>query len=86
MSEQGKKNNCNFCGSSRFVLRRTEYLYSHEGKYLIVPNLPVEVCLDCGMVYYAAAALKEVERRFFAIQKHVEKPDSYMQVPTAVYA
>jgi len=51
-----------------------------------VPNLPVEVCLDCGMVYYAAAALKEVERRFFAIQKHVEKPDSYMQVPTAVYA
>ncbi|MDE2059282.1 MAG: type II toxin-antitoxin system MqsA family antitoxin [candidate division NC10 bacterium] len=58
---------CNFCGSDRHEERRIEYLYSHEGKYLLVPNTPVEVCLNCGMVYYDAVVLKEIERQFFAI-------------------
>ncbi|MDQ3248983.1 MAG: type II toxin-antitoxin system MqsA family antitoxin [Chloroflexota bacterium] len=86
MSKQPKVPVCNFCGSGRFVTRRTEYLYSYGEEYLIVSNMPVEVCLDCGMIYYAASALKEVERRFFAIQKQVEKPERYLQVPTMMVA
>ena len=38
------------------------------GDYLLVPNTPVEVCLECVMVYYEANMLKEIERHFFAIQ------------------
>ncbi|MEW6685701.1 MAG: type II toxin-antitoxin system MqsA family antitoxin [Candidatus Edwardsbacteria bacterium] len=72
---------CNFCGSDRYEERRIEYLYSHEGKYLIVFNTPVEVCLNCGMVYYDATVLKEIERRFFAIYSKAEKPDRYLEVP-----
>jgi YgiT-type zinc finger domain-containing protein len=83
---RGDKNMCNFCGSDEFVTSRIEYLYSHNGKYLIVPNTPVEVCVSCGMVYYEAAVLKEIERRFFAIHQHTEEPDGYLEVPTAVYA
>ncbi|MFQ5616309.1 MAG: YgiT-type zinc finger protein [Anaerolineales bacterium] len=30
-------------------------------------DIPVEVCLECGMIYYDAAVLKEIERRFFGI-------------------
>ena len=71
---------CNFCGSIRYENRRIEYLYSHEGKYLLVPDMPVEVCLDCGMIYYDGAVLKEVERRFFAILSGVEKPDRTIEV------
>jgi hypothetical protein len=33
---------CNFCGSDQYEERRIEYLYSHQGKYLLVPNTPVE--------------------------------------------
>jgi len=77
---------CNFCGSDQYEERRTEYLYSHDGQYLLVPNTPVEVCLDCGMVYYDAAVLKEIERRFFAIQKKTEEPDRYIEVPEKAYA
>ncbi len=47
--------------------RRIEYLYSHKGKYLLVPNTPVEVCGNCGMVYYDAAVLKKIEQPFFSI-------------------
>lgn len=55
---------CNTCGSDRYEQRRINYLYSHKGKYLLVPNTPVEICLDCGTIYYDAAVLKEIERRF----------------------
>lgn len=77
---------CNFCGSERYEERRIEYLYSHKGKYLLVPNTPVEVCADCGMVYYDAAVLKKIEQRFFAIQNKTEEPDRYVEMPEKAYA
>ncbi|NJN82161.1 MAG: type II toxin-antitoxin system MqsA family antitoxin [Caldilineaceae bacterium] len=86
MTERTKKNQCNFCGSERYEERRIEYLYSYEGRYLLVPNTPVEVCASCGMIYYDAAVLKKIEQRFFAIRDNVEKPDQVIQIPTAAYA
>jgi YgiT-type zinc finger domain-containing protein len=77
---------CTSCGSERSEQRRIEYLYSHEGKHLLVPDTPVEVCLDCGMIYYDAAVLKEIERHFIAIQQHKEEPDRYLQIPEKAYA
>lgn len=77
---------CNFCGSDRHEERRIDYLYTHGGEYLLVPNTPVEVCQNCGMVYYEASVLKEIERRFFAIQKNLEQPDRYVQMPAKSFA
>ena len=80
-----KKISCNFCGSERYEERKIEYLYRYKGKYLLVPNTPVEICLDCGMTYYSAEVLKEIERRFFAIQDKTENPDRYIEIPTKAY-
>jgi YgiT-type zinc finger domain-containing protein len=77
---------CNFCGSEHYEERRIEYLYSHSGKYLLVPDTPVEICRDCGMVYYDAVVLKEIECHFFAIQNQTEAPDHYIQMPTKTLA
>ncbi|MFQ5454782.1 MAG: type II toxin-antitoxin system MqsA family antitoxin [Nitrospirota bacterium] len=76
---------CNFCSSECYEERRMEYLYSHKGKYLLVPNTPVEICLNCGMIYYDAEVLKEIERRFFAIQQENEEPDRYVEMPEKAY-
>jgi hypothetical protein len=38
------------------------------------------------MVYYDAAVLKEIERRFFAIREKTEQPDRYIQIPQKAYA
>ncbi len=62
------------------------HFYTYEGKHLLVPNTPVEVCLDCGMIYYDAAVLKEIERRFLAIEHKTEEPDRYIEVPEKAYA
>ena len=77
---------CTYCGSERSETRRVDYLYSHQGQYLLVPNTPVEVCLDCGMSFYDAKVLKEIERRFFAIQNHTEQPESYIEIPKVAYS
>ena len=76
---------CNFCGSERREERKIEYLYSHRGKYLLVPHTPVEVCLNFGMVFYDAAVLKEIERRFFAIHSKAEELDRYIEMPTKAF-
>lgn len=71
----------NTCGSNEYEERRTNYLYGHQGQYLIVPNTPVEVCSKCGTVYYDAGVLKKIEQQFFAIQNNPASPDRYLQVP-----
>jgi len=86
MDKKRKGVQCPFCGSDRFEEQRIEYLYSHKGKYLLVPDTPIEVCLNCGMIYYDAAVLEAIEQRFFAIQQNVEKPDRYIKMPTIAYA
>jgi len=80
-----RKIRCNFCGSEEYEERKTDYLYSYKGEYLLVPDTPVEVCLNCGMVYYDAAVLKEIERRFFAIHQKKEQPDRYIRMPAVAY-
>ncbi len=76
---------CNSCGGKRFEARRIEYLYRYNASYLLVPNTPVEVCLDCGMIYYDAAVLKAIEDRFLAIQNKTEQPDRYITMPEMMY-
>jgi len=76
---------CNFCGSPDYEERKIEYLYSYKGNYLLVPNTPVEICVKCGMIYYDAGVLKDIEQHFFAIQKKEEKPDAYIKLPRMAY-
>ncbi|MCP4398849.1 MAG: type II toxin-antitoxin system MqsA family antitoxin [bacterium] len=80
-----QKKRCNFCGSNRYEERHIDYLYQYKGDYLLVPNTPVEVCLECGMVYYEAKVLKEIERHFFAIQAQTEQPDRYIDMPSKAF-
>ena len=54
---------CTSCGSEDFETRKVEYLYSHQGQYLLVPETPAEVCQTCGTMFYDAKVLKEIERR-----------------------
>ena len=77
---------CNYCGGTGFSARRVEYFYAHGGKYLLAPNTPAEVCDCCGMEFYDAVVVKEIERRFFAIRAKTEKPDEVLQVPMKAFA
>ena len=76
---------CPICGADKAETRKVDYLYSHRGRYLLVPNTPVEVCLSCGTAFYEAKVLKEIERRFFAIESQEEQPEGYLKIPMVAY-
>ncbi len=77
---------CNYCGKADYEERKTPYLYSYKGNYLLVSDTPVEICLNCGMLYYEAKVLKEIERRFFAIQKEGGEAEQFIEIPMMNYA
>lgn len=77
---------CPYCGSEAFETKRTQYLYEHQGQFLLVPDMPVEVCTRCGMEFFAGPDLEAVERHFFAIQRQEEQPDRVVEVPVKQYA
>ena len=79
------KNICNFCGESEFDHRLVEYVYRHKQQYMVFRNVPAEICLHCGMRYYNATVLLELEQRFFKIQKHESMPLHTVLVPVESY-
>ena len=76
---------CNFCGREEFESRQVEYVYRRNGKYLIVRNVPCEVCLTCGERYYPADALLSIEQRFKAIHDEHQPPTQTVEVPVEAF-
>jgi YgiT-type zinc finger domain-containing protein len=76
---------CHYCGCERFEERHVRYIYSRDGKHLFVPDMPADVCLQCGMIYYHGPALLKVEERFKAIYQNNEQPDRYTTMPVMDY-
>lgn len=77
---------CYYCGGEEFVERRIEYIYSRSPGSLLVPDMPVDVCLTCGMIFYHGDALLKVEERFKAIYEQHEEPDRYAMLPVMDFA
>ncbi len=81
-----KNTKCAYCGGEQFEERRVKYIYSRNGKHLFVPDMPADVCLSCGMVYYHGEALLRVEERFKNIYQEHQEPDRYENMPVMEYA
>ena len=77
---------CYICGHNDFDERRLEYVYRRHGNYLIVRDVPCEVCLHCGERYYAGATLLKIEHRFKAIYEQAARPQQAVQVPVEAFA
>lgn len=77
---------CHICGSTEFEKRHVEYIYRRRGHYLVVRDVPCEVCLHCGEWYYEGPVLLQIERRFKEIYEQHAEPQSAIQVPVEVYA
>jgi len=77
---------CYVCGHSNFDERRVEYVYRRQGKYLIVRDVPCEVCLHCGERYYAGETLLEIEKRFKALGSSMTHLHPMLQVPVEAFA
>ena len=72
---------CNFCGNKNFKETRTQYIYKHDGKMLIVDDVPCEQCEFCGEQYFKGKVLKKIENDYFEVYSSRRKAKSQMLVP-----
>jgi YgiT-type zinc finger domain-containing protein len=53
---------CDYCGGA-IVERHVTVHRVYKGKHILVENVPVGVCTECSMRYYAANVLKSIAER-----------------------
>ena len=79
-----KEKRCPVCGSTDYDAKKVEYIYRHNGHYLLVRDVPAEVCRACGTRFYEAKVLQEIERCFFAMQEG--QAVEYVKMPVTAYS
>jgi len=72
---------CNFCGNKNFKEKKIQYIYRHNGQFLIVNDVPCEECEFCGEQYFKAETLKKIESNFQAIYFSGKKAEKEFKVP-----
>lgn len=77
---------CNFCGNKHFKNTLTQYIYKHDGKLLVVDDVPCEQCEFCGEQYFKAGVLKKIETDFADVYSARRKARSEIMVPFVQYA
>lgn len=52
---------CLFCGNKNFTKSSVQYIYKHNGNFLLVNNVPCIQCEYCGEQYFEGKVLEKIE-------------------------
>jgi YgiT-type zinc finger domain-containing protein len=68
---------CDICGNDKAHVRRVAETYGKGKNLLIIENIPMVSCPDCGQSYFTAETLHEIERirlhhKSFAVERSIE--------------
>ena len=72
---------CNFCGNKNFREKHVQYIYRHDGQFLVVNNVQCEECEYCGEQYFKAGVLKKIEKDFMDIYRSKKKAKRVLKLP-----
>ena len=72
---------CNFCGNRNFRNMYAQYIYKHNGKMLIVNDVPCEECEYCGEQYFKSDVLKKIENDFTQVYAGSKAPVEELLIP-----
>ena len=53
---------CYFC-KGEVVEDRIRHMHRAEGRFILIDDLPAEVCTQCGETYLPPDSLEEIDRR-----------------------
>ena len=77
---------CSFCGNENSVSKRVQYIYRHNGQFLIVDNVPCEECEYCGERYFKSTVMKKIEKDFVDIYANGKELRKRIEVPVEEFA
>jgi len=69
---------CEYCGGP-IIERVVDLPRKVKGKYILIKNVPVGVCRECGTRYFAANVLK-------TIVENIKRRKAKKEIPMAVYS
>jgi YgiT-type zinc finger domain-containing protein len=72
---------CDICGNRGAKIRRITRSYGKGEKLLVIENIPVVSCLNCGESYLTAETLHEIER----IKMHRNSWAQERNIPVAAF-
>ena len=72
---------CDICGKSGAKIRRTTRSYGKGENLLVIENIPVVSCPNCGESYLTADTLHEIER----IKLHLKSWAKERNIPVAAF-
>ncbi len=73
---------CDICGKGAARIRRVTRSYGEGAELLVIENIPIVSCPDCGESYLTAETLHEIER----IKRDRAKLACERNVSVAVFA
>jgi YgiT-type zinc finger domain-containing protein len=53
---------CDNCGKNKAKIRRVTRSYGHGKNLLVIENIPMVICSNCGESYFTSETLYEIER------------------------
>lgn len=74
-----KAHECEYC-SGDIRPKKVTVNHSHKGKLVIIKDVPVGVCQDCGQRYYAADTLEKLD----AMAQNSDSAPERISVPVMV--
>jgi len=77
---------CNFCGNKNFVSKKVEYIYKHNGHFMLFEEVPCDECAYCRERYFEANILKKIEYDFFEVLNEKKQPSRKIEMPVEVFA
>lgn len=73
---------CDICGKSGARIRHVTRSYGKGADLLVIENIPLVTCPNCGESYFTAETLHEIER----IKRHRKVVAEERRVPVATFA
>lgn len=72
---------CIFCGGET-IAKKTSFVYEGDDEYLVIENVPAEICMKCGEKTYSP----EVTDELLGFSKKRFEPVKTIEVPVFDYA
>ena len=73
---------CEYCNGIVQSKILKQEVFKHRTGFVILENVPVGVCQQCGYRYYHAKLLHQVEQ----VAMHRNQPERAILVPVAIFA
>lgn len=74
-------NKCVFCGNKHFSEKKVQYIYKHDSDFIIVNDVPCQVCSFCGEQYFKGKDLEIIEELFADIHNNKRPSRKKLEVP-----